>query len=90
VPDVGFGVYDECPADVTSSMSEGCLRLNQLCVILFAVFVVYHAVVRVLAVVGEHRLYHDAEEKVHRTVHCALLTPTPLQRALSTPTPTAP
>jgi hypothetical protein len=36
-----FGVYDECPEDITSKMSEGCFRLNQALVYIFAAVTPY-------------------------------------------------
>ena len=74
---MGFGSYDECPADVASKMSEGCLRLNQLCVWGFAAVAVYHALVSaMLPVVRQHKLYEDADHALSEA-STSILTFTP-------------
>jgi len=66
IPDIGKGSYPECPTQNDAKHSDGCLRLNQLAVYIFAVVILVRTVVRVKAVRDHHDQFEDGVQCISK------------------------
>jgi len=62
IPDFGRGSLDKCPVSLISKTSDGCFRLNQFLVYVFATVVALHVVLRVRPVRARHLEFENSAE----------------------------